>query len=110
MLYVDIPAPSDIVALATFRGEGCVSIYLRTTPVTPQAQSAPIELKNLARRAAEQLQAAGIDKRSCDAIAEQLDDLVDDNEFGASRPIAWRSLLPLRTCGRFACPTRFSRS
>jgi len=81
VLYVDIPAPSDIAALATFRGEGCVSIYLRTTPVTPQAQGDPIELKNLARRAAEQLQAAGIDKRSCAAVAEQLDDLVDDNEF-----------------------------
>ncbi|MBV9686394.1 MAG: hypothetical protein JO096_04185, partial [Alphaproteobacteria bacterium] len=81
MLYVDIPAPSDIAALATFRGAGCVSIYLRTTPVTPQAQGDPIELKNLARRAAEQLQAAGTDKRSCAAIAEQLDDLVDDHEF-----------------------------
>ena len=52
MLYVDIPAPSDISALATFRGEGCVSIYLRTTPVTPLAQGDPIELKNLARRVA----------------------------------------------------------
>ena len=81
MLYVDIPAPSDIAALATFRGEGCVSIYLRTTPVTPQAKGDPIELKNLARRAAEQLEAAGTDKRSCAAIAEQLDDLVDDHEF-----------------------------
>ena len=81
MLYVDIPAPSDIAARATFRGEGCVSIYLRTTPVTPQAKGDPIELKNLARRAAEQLEAAGTDKRSCAAIAEQLDDLVDDHEF-----------------------------
>lgn len=81
MLYVDIPVASDITALATFRGEGCVSIYLRTTPVTPQAQGDPIELKNLAKRAVEQLQAAGTDKRSCAAIAEQLDDLVDDNEF-----------------------------
>jgi len=81
VLYVDIPAPSDIAARATFRGEGCVSIYLRTTPVTPQAKGDPIELKNLARRAAEQLEAAGTDKRSCAAIAEQLDDLVDDHEF-----------------------------
>jgi hypothetical protein len=81
VLYVDIPAPSDIAALATFRGEGCVSIYLRTTPVTPQAQGDPIELKNLARRAVEQLQAAGTDRRSCAAIAEELDDLVDDDEF-----------------------------
>ena len=63
MLYVDIPAPSDIAALATFRGEGCVSIYLPTTPITQQAQADRIELKNLARRAAEQLEAAGTDKR-----------------------------------------------
>ncbi|MBV8336502.1 MAG: hypothetical protein JO358_13885 [Alphaproteobacteria bacterium] len=81
MLYVDIPAPSDIAALATFRGEGCVSIYLRTTPITQQAQADRIELKNLARRAAEQLEAAGTDKRSCAAISEELDDLVDDDEF-----------------------------
>jgi hypothetical protein len=67
---VDIPTPSDIAALATCRGEGCVSIYLRTTPVTPHAQADPIEWKNLARRAAEQLQAAGTDSGSCAAIAE----------------------------------------
>ena len=81
MLYADIPTPSDIVALATFRGEGCVTIYLRTTPVTPRAQADRIKLKNLARRAAERPQAAGTDKQSCAAIAEQVDDLVDDNEF-----------------------------
>jgi len=54
---------------------------LDTTPVTPQGQGGPIELKNLAKRVTEQLQVAGTDKRSCAALAEQIDDLVDDNEF-----------------------------
>ena len=81
MLYVDIPTPADISALAAARGEACVSIYLRTTPLTQQAQADRVELKNLARHALEQLEKAGADKQQRAAIAEQLDDLVDDNEF-----------------------------
>src|SRR5215475_1905090 len=50
-----------------------ISIYLDTTPVTPQGQGGPIELKNLAKRVTEQLQVAGTDKRSCAALAEQID-------------------------------------
>ena len=56
MLYVDIPTPADISALAAARGEACVSIYLRTTPLTQQAQADRVELKNLARHALEQLE------------------------------------------------------
>jgi release factor family 11 len=81
VLYVDIPTPADISALATARGDACVSIYLRTTPLTQQAQADRTELKNLARRAVEQLEQAGVAKQRSAAIAEQLDDLVDDNEF-----------------------------
>ena len=81
MLYVDIPTPADIAALAAARGEACVSIYLRTTPLTQQAQADRIELKNLARHALEQLEGAGADQQRRAAIADQLDDLVDDNEF-----------------------------
>jgi hypothetical protein len=81
MLYVDIPIPADISALAAARGDACVSIYLRTTPLTQQAQANRIELKNLAKRALEQLRDAGVDKRRSAAIAEQLDDLIDDDEF-----------------------------
>jgi hypothetical protein len=81
VLYVDIPIPDDISALAAARGDACVSIYLRTTPLTQQAQADRIELKNLAKRALEQLQDAGVDKRRSAAVAEQLDDLVDDDEF-----------------------------
>jgi hypothetical protein len=37
MLYVDIPTLPEFKALATVRGDACVSIYLPTTPL-PQAQ------------------------------------------------------------------------
>jgi hypothetical protein len=81
VLYVDIPTPADVAALAAARGEACVSIYLRTTPLTQQAKADRIELKNLARHALDQLQQAGADTQRRAAIAEQLDDLIDDNEF-----------------------------
>lgn len=81
MLYVDIPTSADISTLTDHRGGPCVSIYLRTTPVTPDTQADRIELKNMARRATEQLEAGEVDKRQTAAIAEQLDDLIDDSEF-----------------------------
>jgi hypothetical protein len=81
MLYVDIPTAADISALAAARGEACVSIYLRTTPLTAPAQADRIQLKNQARHALDQLEKAGADKQQRAAIADQLDDLVDDDEF-----------------------------
>lgn len=81
MLYVDIPTPADISALATARGEACVSVYLRTTPLTQQAQADRVQLKNFARQVIRQLQDGGVGKEATALIAEQLGDLVDDNEF-----------------------------
>ena len=81
MLYVDIPTSADIAALTSYRGDLCVSIYLPTTPVTQETRGDRIELKNLAKEAIEQIHAAGGDKRRTALIAEQLDDLVDDDEF-----------------------------
>ena len=75
MLYVDISA------LASYRGNICVSIYLRTTPVTQEAQADRIALKNLAKDAIQQLRAIRTDKQHLALIAEQFDDLIDDDHF-----------------------------
>jgi hypothetical protein len=81
VLYVDIPSSVDVATLAAPPGDICVSIYLRTTPVTQETKRDRIELKNLARDAVRQLHAEGTEKRQVAAIAEQLDDLVDDDAF-----------------------------
>jgi hypothetical protein len=81
LLYLDIPTPADIRTLSSHRGQACASIYLPTTPVTQHAQATRIELKNLAKDAVQQLQAGGADKEQIATIAEQLDDLIDDDEF-----------------------------
>jgi hypothetical protein len=81
MLYVDIPTSADLKALTSHRDELCVSIYLPTTPVSRETAGDRIELKNLAKQALGQVEAAGADKRRAAQLAEHLDDLVDDDEF-----------------------------
>jgi hypothetical protein len=95
MLYVDIPTAADIRALISARGTACVSIYLPTTPITPQAAGDRIALKNMAKEAVERLAAAGADKRLAADIAEHLDDLAEDDEF-------WR--FQARSLAIFATP------
>ena len=81
MLYVDIPTTADIATLTSYRGDLCASIYLPTTPVTQDTQRNRIELKNLSKEVIEQIHLTGGDRRRAALIAEQLDDLVDDEEF-----------------------------
>ncbi|MFO0873692.1 MAG: hypothetical protein U0575_06935 [Phycisphaerales bacterium] len=81
MLHLDIPTRSDIDRLLAVRDPSCVSLYLKTTPVTKEAQADRIELKNLARAAVDQLRARGTDKGHVSEIEESLDDLVDHDEF-----------------------------
>lgn len=81
MLYVDIPTRSEFATLSTARADACVSIYLKTTPVTQDVASSRIEFGNLMREAQSQLQDAGFDKRRLAALLESLSDLLDDDEF-----------------------------
>lgn len=81
MLYVDIPTDDDLADLAQRRGGVSVSLYLPTTPLSQQANADRIALKNMAREAVGQLEAVGTDKRRVAAVAEEIDDLIDDDDF-----------------------------
>jgi hypothetical protein len=81
MLYVDIPTRSEFATLVGARADACVSLYLKTTPVTQETSASRIEFGNLIREAQSQLEDAGFDKRRLAALLEQLNDLVDDDEF-----------------------------
>lgn len=83
MLHVDIPTRSELERLATRRAPACVSIYLPTTPITPDADADRIVLRNLADEAVRQLDAAGHERRSVEAIAGHLRELIDDEAFWA---------------------------
>lgn len=81
MLHVDIPTRSEIVALNDVRADACVSIYLKTTPLTQQTDASRIELGNMARQAREELEAVGLDKRAVASLVDQLDELQADDDF-----------------------------
>lgn len=83
MLYVDIPTSPEIRTLVTERHPASVSIYLETTPQTQHIAEAKIALSNLIKAAVEQLEQAGIDKRQCWAITEQLEEVGEDEDFWA---------------------------
>lgn len=83
MLYVDIPTHKDILHLGKQRADGCVSIYLETTPQTQHIDAARIKFGNLTKEALEQLKAIGFDKHGSAAIADQLQDLGADDDFWA---------------------------
>ncbi len=81
MLYLDIPTADDYADLAAWRGDIAVSLFLPTTPVTLETDADRLHLKSLAKEAIGQLEAAGADKRRVGPLAEELDDLIDDDDF-----------------------------
>ena len=81
MLYVDIPTPAEFNSLLATRGDGCVSIYLETTPLTQKIDAVRTRLKQLTGDAVAQLTDGGAAKREVWPIEEQLHDLIDDEAF-----------------------------
>lgn len=81
MLHVDIPTRNEFRALNEVRADACVSIYLKTTPLTQEADASRIELGNLVKTAREQLEAKDFDKRRLALLMEHFDELADDHEF-----------------------------
>lgn len=81
MLYVDIPTRSEFATIANVRADCCVSIYLKTTPVTQDVAASRIEMGNLIREAQNQLEDADFDKRRLESLVAGLHDLLDDDEF-----------------------------
>jgi hypothetical protein len=80
-LHTDIPSRREIERLLQARGDHLVSIYLPTSPITPEADAARIAFKNLTAEAIEELRAAGTRAADREAIEGALDDLHDDREF-----------------------------
>lgn len=81
MLHVDIPTRKDFTRLSAIRADACLSIYVKTTPLTQHIDAARIEFRNLVDEALAQLTAIDFDKRRLAALSEQLQELRDDEEF-----------------------------
>lgn len=108
MLYVDLPTSEDLTRLANMRAEGSVTIVLATTKLTHEIGASIIELKNLAKEAVRQLQDIGFDKRKTAAIAEQIEDLSDDEEFWAHQATSLVLYVTPENLTSFRLPTHLA--
>jgi len=83
MLHIDLPTRAEILKLAQTRNSPCVTLYVATTPVTEAAQADRTVLKNLAKEAMSQLEAADTPKRSVWPLEAAIAEIEDDDEFWA---------------------------
>jgi hypothetical protein len=95
ILPTDIPTRAQVDALLEAREPSSVSLYVPTSP-SSRGDAERIELKNLAGEAVAQLQQAGADRKDVAAVEEEIDDLIDDDEF-------WR--YQARSLALFLTPT-----
>ncbi|HET7588878.1 MAG TPA: hypothetical protein VFK14_01650 [Solirubrobacterales bacterium] len=84
-LHTDIPSRRQIERLLQARGDRLVSIYLPTSPITPEADAARIAFKNLAAEAVAELRESGAGAAEREAIEQALEDLHDDPGFWAEQ-------------------------
>ena len=83
MLYVDMPTARQIGELNQVRADTCISIYLKTTPLTQDIGESRIKLGNLVKDAIAQVEEAGLAKRRIWPLQEQFEDLLEDDDFWA---------------------------
>jgi hypothetical protein len=96
---MDVIRRADLERLALQRAGPSVSLFLPTHRAGPEAEQAPIRLKNLLREATESLQADGVRPPMVDSVLAPLRRLVNDGLFWQyqsdglalySRPGWWR--------------------
>lgn len=108
MLYVDIPIHSEFKSLHAHRGEACVSLYVETTPLSQFSDASRIELSNLMRKAAAQLEAKGVDKSHIASMTKKIADLGDDYEFWRLQAHSLAVLLTPDSLRTFRLPNRLT--
>jgi hypothetical protein len=107
-LHTDIPTPSELEQLLAVRDPLCVSLYIPTSPLSQEAQSARIELKTLSANAIGQLEAAGAARRALTELREPLDELVDDHEFWSEQARSLAVFAAPGTLRTFRLPNRLA--
>ncbi|MFN3959926.1 MAG: hypothetical protein ACK4NP_08440 [Parvularculaceae bacterium] len=108
MLHLDLPSIPELRALASSRGEACVSIYLPTTPLTQHVGAARIAYGNLVRSALTQLEDAGVPKRRIAALVDHLDDLAEAEGFWRLQAISLAVLATPDWIRAFRLPNRLA--
>lgn len=108
MLYVDLPTQPEIRRLVAVRHPASVSFYLATTPETQNIGAARTTLGQLLKEAETQLDAAGAAKRTIWPISEQVNDLIDDDDFWRTQANGLAVLVTPDSLRSFRLPTHLA--
>jgi Bacterial archaeo-eukaryotic release factor family 11 len=104
-LHTDIPTRAQVEELLDNRRPGSVSIYLATDPASNDVPERA-ELGNLAADAKRQLVEGGFSKAHVRAVADALEDLVDDSEFWRYQARSLAVFATPETAATFRLPNR----
>jgi hypothetical protein len=110
MLHIDLPTRADVLQVAGVRAAPAVTIYVATTPLTEAAQAARIDLRNLAREAVAQLEAADTPKRSIWPIEAALAEIEGDDGFWAHQANSLAIFVTPDSLRTFRLPSRLESS
>lgn len=80
-LNTDVPSWHQIEQLLAVQTPSCVSIYAPSTPIGAQVGASRLEFKNLVKEARTQLEQSGATTDQVERITEELDDILDDDDF-----------------------------
>ena len=80
-IHTDIPTRSEIEALLRAQHPVCVSIYLKTTPITPEVEADRIAFKNAVSEAMAAVEQLDFERGADRELREALDHLHDDRTF-----------------------------
>jgi len=109
-LHTDVPSRRQIERLLQARGDDLVSIYLPTSPITPEADAARIAFKNLVAEAVAELRAGSVGAADREAIEQALDDLHDDRDFWAEQAHSLAVFVDPHGLRSFRLPNRLTES
>jgi hypothetical protein len=99
----DIPTKEELLALAQIADAPCVSIYMPTHPVGPEIRQDPIRLRNLLKKAAEELRRAGASDGGA-ALLAPAQALPEDEAFWQHGARGLALFMARETFARFRLP------
>lgn len=105
-LNTDVPSRHQIEQLLAVESPLSVSIYAPSTPIGAQVGASRLEFKNLIKEAVTQLDRSGAPSDQVEAITEELEDILDDDDFWREQSRSIAVFATPEVCQTYRLPNR----
>lgn len=105
-LNTDVPSRDQIEQLLAVESPLSVSIYVPSTPIGAQVEASRLEFKNLVKEARTQLEQSGAPSNQVQAITDELDDIVEDDDFWSEQSRSVAVFATPEVCVTYRLPNR----